>query len=212
MKPLCSALLLASIFLTSACSPGRGLPVQTNSLACSVYDAVLEHISDSFDPTDTTPFPPIIFLGRLIDPTTAFPDWQDWRATASETAPRTGPVFEQAFEAPPSQSLDDCTWQRSVQWQAIEAGTGKGWILQTPARMALPADNAVGFLYPSPVYMSPDGGLAIIQVQFMRDSGSEFGTHNPFPFTQSYRLERGANDAWNVTGTARQDSDPRDNG
>jgi hypothetical protein len=212
MKALCSVFLLVCLVLTSACSPAADPPVRTDNLACSIYDAVLEHISDRIDPVETTRLPPIIFIGRQIEPTTAFPDWQDWRATAPETAPRTGAPIEQAFEAPPSQSLDGCTWHRAVQWRAIEAGAGQGWILQTPARIALPADNAVGFLYPSLVYMSPDGGLAIVQVQWMRDSGSEFGMHYPFPFTQSYRLERDANNAWNVTGTARNSSDPRNNG
>lgn len=202
MNALCPVPLLASLVLTSAGSPAADLPVRANNLACSIYDAVLEHITDSIDPVETPRLPPIIFIGRQIEPTTAFPDWQDWRATASETAQRTGAPIEQAFEAPPSQSLDDCTWHRAVQWQAIEARAGQGWILQTPAAIALPADNAVGFLYPSPVYLSPNGGLAVVQVQLMRESGSEFGTHNPFPFTQSFRLERDANDAWNVTGTA----------
>ena len=203
MNALCPVPLLASLVLTSAGSPAADLPVRANNLACSIYDAVLEHITDSIDPVETPRLPPIIFIGRQIEPTTAFPDWQDWRAKATETAPRAGVPIEQAFEAPPSQSLDECTWHRAVRWQDIEADAGRGWILQTPARIALPADNAVSFLYPSLVYVSPDGGLAVVQVQLMRDSGSEFGTHNAFPFTQSFRLERKANDAWNVTGTAQ---------
>tara|TARA_R110000868_G_scaffold35549_4_gene127407 strand:- start:125 stop:730 length:606 start_codon:yes stop_codon:yes gene_type:complete len=188
--------LAAALIALTACSPDPRSG-QATATACAVYEAILQDLdTDMSAPEDP---PAVVLAAATSSAPPDFPPWDRWRPTRDFALSDTAELALVELISLNDGGVIDCTLEALPHWSAIRGDQRRsGWI-RSPGTFI--DGNGYAELRLSPVYLSPDGRVAMVATQ-IELIGVPSGTPRPrHPLGQpSFRLETDDEGVWVVTG------------
>ncbi len=168
---------------------------------CAVYAEVLEYLGSEFVSVDY-PLPLLMVPVATTSHATTFPEWDRWMPVDGQTMSSDAPIEWVAFEPLNAPGQIACNFDvHDWRWTRAD-GDLVGWLFAPLERTTISAGTVAELSF-SPVYLSPNGQRAVLQIDVLRLSSD--AVHRPLGevLHQSWNawaflLERNATDEWVV--------------